>query len=113
FPQRAGAFIFQLKPGVYGQVAGGVQNPLIIYPVAAANGKLEPKTLTDLRNSVKQVAKVYKSMGAYTTYPNADDTDDLLDANLTAFVTTAGALHSQGTCRAAADAKRGVVDTYG
>jgi choline dehydrogenase-like flavoprotein len=113
FQNRSGAFIFQLKPAIYGQVAGDVTNPLVIYPIAARNNKLEPKTLADLKNSVRQVAKVYKSLGAWVTYPNGDDTDDLLEANLTQFVTTAGALHPQGTCRAAANAKRGVVDTYG
>jgi choline dehydrogenase-like flavoprotein len=113
FQNRAGAFIFQLKPAIYGQVAGDVTNPLVLYPIAGKNNKLEPKTLADLVNSVRQVAKVYKSLGAYVTYPNGDDPQAILEQTLTQFVTTAGALHPQGTCRAAANASRGVVDTNG
>lgn len=113
FPNRAGAFIFQLKPAIYGQVTGEATRPLINYPIAGKDNKLEPKTMNDLINSIQQVARVYKSLGAYVTYPNGDDPRFVLEQTLTQFVTTAGALHPQGTCRAAANAKRGVVDTNG
>jgi choline dehydrogenase-like flavoprotein len=113
FRYRAGAYVFQLKPAMYGQVAGDALRPLIFYPVVDKTGKIEPKTLNDLVNSVRQVAAVYKSLGAITTYPNGDDPRFILDSLLTQFVTVTGALHPQGTCRAAANAKRGVVDTNG
>ena len=50
-------------------------------------------------------------MGAITTFPNANDPPDILNQTLTLFVTTSGALHPQGTCRAGASAKNSVVDT--
>jgi choline dehydrogenase-like flavoprotein len=110
YRQRAGAFIFQLKPNMYGRVVGDIDNPIIYYRVADTTGNLEPKTLSDLVASVKQVAAVYKSMGAYTTYPKADDPDFILERTLSQFVTASGALHPQGTCRAGADRATSVVD---
>jgi hypothetical protein len=108
---RAGAFIFQLKPNMYGRVTGDIDNPLIFYQVADKSGNLEPKTMNDLVTSVRQVAKVYKSLGAITTYPNGDDPDFILKRGLSQFVTSSGALHSQSTCRAGASPKNSVVDT--
>lgn len=111
FTQRAGAFIFMLKPNMYGRVVGDVYNPVVYYRVADTTGNLEPYTLSVLMASVKQVASVYKAIGAYTTYPNADDPDFLLKRTLSQFVTSSGALHPQGTCRAGASAANSVVDT--
>lgn len=110
YRQRAGAFIFQLKPNMYGRVSGDIDNPVIYYRVADTSGKLEPKTLSDLVASVKQVAAVYRSLGAYTTYPKTDDPDFILERTLSQFVTSSGALHPQGTCRAGADRATSVVD---
>jgi choline dehydrogenase-like flavoprotein len=111
FRQRAGAFIFQLKPAIYGRVTGDIDNPKIFYPVADTSGKLEPKTLNDLMASVKQVSAVYKSIGAFGTYPRAEDPDFILKNTLSQFVTSSGALHPQSTCRAGASPKTSVVDT--
>ena len=111
FRQRAGAFIFELKPNMHGRVVGDIDNPVIYYRVADATGNLEPKTLSDLVAAVKQVAAVYKSLGAYTTYPKSDDPDFILKRTLSQFVTSSGALHPQGTCRAGASPATSVVDT--
>lgn len=111
FTQRAGAFIFQVKPAISGHVVGDIDNPIIYYPIADTTGNLEPKTLNDLMVSVKQVASVYKSMGAVGTYPKADDPDFILKKTLSQFVTSSGALHPQGTCRAGANKANSVVDT--
>jgi choline dehydrogenase-like flavoprotein len=111
FRQRAGAFIFQTKPAIYGRVSGDIDNPVIYYPIADTTGNLEPKTLGDLVASVNQVAAVYKSIGAYTTYPKTDDPDFIVTKTLSQFVTSSGALHPQGTCRAGASEANSVVDT--
>ena len=108
---RVGAFVFQLKPNMYGQVVGDPLKPVILYRVADKTGKLEPKTLKDLADSVKQVARVYNKIGAITTFPNADDPQFLIEAQITQFVTTAGALHGQGTCRAGKSPQNSVTDT--
>jgi choline dehydrogenase-like flavoprotein len=110
YRQRAGAFIFELKPAITGRVTGDINNPSIFYPIADATGNLEAKTLNDFVLTVRQVASVYKAMGAYTTYPIADQPDFILKQQLSQFVTASGALHPQGTCRAGADPATSVVD---
>lgn len=113
FPQRAGAFIFTLKPDIYGRVIGTVDAPVINYPIANASGLLEPKTLSDLVAGVRQVASVFKQFGAITSFPNPDAPDAILKSGVSLFVTTSGALHPQGTCRAGSKQSNSVVDTNG
>ena len=110
FRSRAGAFIFAMKPDMYGRVSGTVDHPVISYPVATTTGLLEPKTLNDLVAGLKQVWEVYRRMGAYTAFPNPEDPDPILKQQVSLFVTTSGALHPQGTCRAGADPFNSVVD---
>jgi len=111
FRSRAGAFLFELKPAVFGRVVGTVDAPVILYPVVDKTGFLEPKILSDLNAGVRQVAEVYKKMGAIATFPSVESPPDILNQTLTLFVTTSGALHPQGTCRAGKSAKNSVVDT--
>jgi long-chain-alcohol oxidase len=111
FPSRAGAFIFEMKPNVVGRVTGTRELPVISYPVAGPTGILEPKTLREIIAAVRQVATIYKQMGAYSSFPNADYPEHILAQQLSLFVTTSGALHPQGTCRAGASQTNSVVDT--
>lgn len=111
YRSRAGAFIFAMKPDMFGRVSGTVAHPVISYPVATTTGLLEPKTLNDLVAGLRQVWEVYRRMGAYTAFPNPDDPDPILKQQVSLFVTTSGALHPQGTCRAGADPANSVVDT--
>jgi choline dehydrogenase-like flavoprotein len=111
FQQRAGAFLFELKPAIYGRVTGDVGAPIIEYPIVGLDGYLEPKTLADLTAAVLQVGKIYQSIGAIESFPPANLPPAILKQQLTLFVTTSGALHPQGTCRAGASAANSVVDT--
>jgi choline dehydrogenase-like flavoprotein len=113
FRHRAGAFIFAMKPNMYGRVTGSRANPVISYPVATTTGILEDKTMNDLLAGIRQVGDIYKKLGAYTSFPNADDPLPILKQQVSLFVTTSGALHPQGTCRAGADPKNSAVDTNG
>ena len=113
FPSRAGAFIFAMKPNMYGRVAGTRAYPVINYKVADTTGLLEPKTLNDLVTGIRQVDAVYKKLGAYASFPSADDPTPILEQQLSLFVTTSGALHPQGTCRAGSGPDNSVVDTWG
>jgi choline dehydrogenase-like flavoprotein len=113
FPQRAGAFLFQMKPAITGRVAGSRANPVISYPIATTTGLLEPKTLNELIAGIRQVDTVYKKLGAFVSFPSGDDPDPILQQQLSLFVTTSGALHPQGTCRAGANQGNSVVDTWG
>ena len=110
YPQRAGAFLFQLKPNMFGKVVGGTQKPALLYRMADTTGTLEPKILNDFIWGVKQVASVYKKLGAIETFPNPNQPRALLAREISQLVTTAGALHPQSTCRAAATRDLGVVD---
>lgn len=111
--QRAGGFVFAMKPNISGRITGTRANPIILYPIADSTGTLEPKTLSDITAGITQVAQVYESMGAFSVFPNYTDPARVLNQQLTLFVTTSGALHPQGTCRAGADPSNSVVDTYG
>jgi|GEM_PF-3304022 len=111
WPSRAGAFIFTWKPAVYGRVVGTVDNPVISYPVIGKDGLLEPKTLNDLISGIKQVGKVYESLGAYAMFPNPNDPISVLAQQVSLFVSISGALHGQGTCRAGVKQSNSVVDT--
>ncbi len=113
FKHRAGAFIFEMKPNVDGRVTGTRKNPVISYLVGGPYGVLEDKTINDLVLAVRQVGEIYKKMGAYAAFPNADDPDPVLKQQMSLFVTTSGALHPQGTCRAGVDQKSSVVNSYG
>ena len=113
FPSRAGAFIFALKPAIYGRVAGTRANPVISYPIADTTALLEPKTLNDIVTSIRQVDAIYKKLGAYVSFPSADDPTPILEQQLSLFVTTSGALHPQGTCRAGSGPANSVTDTWG
>jgi choline dehydrogenase-like flavoprotein len=111
FRSRAGAFIFAMKPDIHGRVTGTVMDPVISYPIATTTGLLEPKTLSDLTAGLRQVWDVYRRMGAYTAFPNPDDPQPILEQQVSLFVTTSGALHPQGTCRAGAEPVNSVVDS--
>jgi choline dehydrogenase-like flavoprotein len=109
--QRAGAFIFALKPAITGRITGTRANPVILYPIADTTGFLEPKTMNDLIAGITQVAEVYRQIGAFSAFPNPATPLPVLKQQLTLFVTTSGALHPQGTCRAGSSASNSVVDT--
>jgi long-chain-alcohol oxidase len=113
FPHRAGAFIFSMKPNVEGQVTGTRANPVINYPVGTNTGILEDKTMNDLLAGIRNVADVYKKLGAYTIFPNADDPEPILKQQVSLFVTTSGALHPQSSCRAGGSQSNSVVDSWG
>jgi choline dehydrogenase len=109
--QRAGAFIFAMKPAITGQVLGTLQAPVISYPIAQTTGFLEPKTMGDILAAIRQVADIYQSFGAFSAFPNPNTPLAVLKQQLTLFVTTSGALHPQGTCRAGTSQSNSVVDT--
>jgi len=108
--QRAGAFIFAMKPAITGRVVGTREMPVIFYPVADTSGYLEKKTMDDLLLAIGQVSEVYKKMGAFSAFPNPTLPAHVLKQQVSLFVTTSGALHPQGTCRAGANAANSVVD---
>jgi choline dehydrogenase len=110
FKSRSGAFIFEMKPNVKGFVTGSRANPVISYPVAGKNGLLEDKTLNDFILALRQITDVYKKMGAYSSFPNPNDPDPVLKQQMSLFVTTSGALHPQGTCRAGTTKENSVVN---
>ena len=109
--QRAGAFIFAMKPTITGRVLGTRANPVISYPIATNTGILEDKTMNDLLLGVQQVASVYQKLGAFSVFPNPTTPAPVLKQQISLFVTTSGALHPQGTCRAGANQSNSVVDT--
>jgi choline dehydrogenase len=109
--QRAGAFIFGMKPAITGRVTGTRANPIILYPVAGPTGVLEDKTMNDLLAGIRQVSEVYKKMGAFSAFPNPSVPSQVLKQQVTLFVTTSGALHPQGTCRAGSKPENSVVDS--
>jgi long-chain-alcohol oxidase len=111
--QRAGAFIFAMKPAIYGRVVGTRAYPTIIYPIADTSGNLEPTTLKLLLAGVQQVDAVYQSMGAFASWPSTLDPLPILEQQMALVVTTSGALHPQGTCRAGSNPANSVVDTWG
>jgi choline dehydrogenase-like flavoprotein len=113
FRSRAGAFIFAMKPAIYGRIIGTRANPVITYPITNNLGLLEDKTMSDLIAGIKQVGAIYKKVGAFSSYPNGDDPEPILKQQISLFVSTSGALHPQGTCRAGADPKNSAVDTWG
>ena len=49
-------------------------------------------------------------MGAYSSFPNPNDPDPVLKQQMSLFVTTSGALHPQGTCRAGTTKENSVVN---
>ncbi|GAB4109082.1 MAG: GMC family oxidoreductase N-terminal domain-containing protein [Acidobacteriota bacterium] len=110
FRHLAGAFIFEMKPDTSGSISGGVDHPVIHYPVTTPTGVLEPKTMNDILAALRQVWEIYRRMGAYTAFPNPEDPEPILKQQVSLFVTTSGALHPQGTCRAGADPSNSVVD---
>jgi choline dehydrogenase-like flavoprotein len=109
--QRAGAFIFAMKPGITGKVLGTRANPLVTYPVIDQSGYLEPKTMNDLLVGIHQVGEVYKSIGAFSAFPNPNTPLNILKQQITLFGTSAGALHPQGSCRAGASQSNSAVDS--
>ncbi len=113
FRSRVGAFIFAMKPAIYGRITGTRANPVITYPIATNLGLLEDKTSSDLIAGIKQVGAIYKKLGAYASFPNGDDPEPVLKQQIGLFVTTSGALHPQGTCRAGANPGNSAVDTWG
>ncbi|HVY91274.1 MAG TPA: GMC oxidoreductase, partial [Bryobacteraceae bacterium] len=60
---------------------------------------------------IRQVADVYRSIGAFSAFPNPSVPSQVLKQQISLFVTTSGALHPQGTCRAGSDPSNSVVDT--
>jgi choline dehydrogenase-like flavoprotein len=113
FRSRVGAFIFSMKPAIYGRITGTRADPVINYPIANTLGLLEDKTMTDLIAGIKQVGAIYKKLGAFSSFPNGDDPEPILKQQISLFVTTSGALHPQGTCRAGANPGNSAVDTWG
>ena len=113
FRSRVGAFIFAMKPAIYGRISGTIADPVIYYPIATELGGLEDKTWNDLYAGIRQVGAIYKKLGAYSSFPNGDDPVSVLKGQVSLFVTTSGALHPQGTCRAGANQKNSAVDTWG
>jgi len=113
FRSRVGAFIFAMKPAIYGRISGTIADPVIYYPIATELGALEDKTWNDLYTGIRQVGAIYKKIGAYSSFPNGDDPVSVLKGQVSLFVTTSGALHPQGTCRAGASPKNSAVDTWG
>jgi choline dehydrogenase-like flavoprotein len=113
FRSRVGAFIFAMKPAIYGRISGTIADPVIYYPIGTELGVLEDKTWNDLYAGIRQVGAVYKKLGAYSSFPNGDDPVSVLKGQVSLFVTTSGALHPQGTCRAGASPKNSAVDTWG
>jgi len=113
FPQRLGVWIFFLKPNVYGRVLGFVDAPVVKYPMITVDGVPEPKLLGDGLAAVRQVASVFRNMGAIYTDPNTLTSDALLTQSLTLHLPAAGLFHSQGTCRAGSDRATSVVDSNG
>jgi len=111
FPQRAGAFLFNLKPNVKGRVVGGIEGPVIQYYAADSSGLLEPKMLGELAAGARQVWDIYRQMGAIAAFPNPNDPASVFHQSLTLFVVTSGALHPQSTCRAGRSRETSVVDT--
>ncbi len=109
--QRAGAFIFAMKPAITGQVIGTRKTPVINYPIADSSGNLEPKTMSDILVAVRQVADIYKTFGAFSAFPNPNTPLNILKQQLSLFVTTSGALHPQGTCRSGGSQSNSVVDS--
>jgi choline dehydrogenase len=110
---RSGAFIFAMKPTITGRVTGTRANPIISYPIATPTGFLEDKTINDLIGGVQQVAQIYKQFGAYSAFPNPTTPLPVLKQQISLFVTTSGALHPQGTCRAGSNPSNSVVDSNG
>ena len=113
WPQRAGAFIFAMKPAIFGRVVGTRANPIISYPIADTTGTLETKTLNDILAGVQQVDTIYKKLGAFASWPSTDDPLPILKQQMSLVVTTSGALHPQGTCRAGSGPANSVTDTWG
>jgi choline dehydrogenase-like flavoprotein len=113
FRSRVGAFIFEMKPAIYGRITGTRADPVISYPIANTLGLLEDKTMSDLIAGIKQVGAIYKKLGAYSSFPNGDDPEPILKQQVSLFVSTSGALHPQGTCRAGANPGNSAVDTWG
>lgn len=109
--QRAGAFIFAMKPGITGRVTGTRANPIIRYQITDETGVLEKKTMDDLLGGIRQVSEVYKKIGAFSAFPNPSVPSQVLKQQISLFVTTSGALHPQGTCRAGANPGNSVVDS--
>jgi choline dehydrogenase len=109
--QRAGAFIFAMKPAITGRVTGTRAYPIINYPIADTTGFLEPKTMNDLLAGVQQVASVYEKVGAFSCFPNPNTPLPVLKQQISLFVTTSGALHPQGTCQAGSTQSNSVVDS--
>ncbi len=111
FRERAGAFLFALKPAVEGRVIGNVGAGAILYPIASRDGILEPKLMSDFLAGVRQVGEIFNEMGAITAFPNPNQPEEQLKQQATLLVTTAGALHPQSTCRAGSGPENSVVDT--
>src|SRR5260370_41501561 len=88
--QRAGAFIFAMKPVITGRVSGSVDAPVISYPIATPTGNLGDQTLNDLLPRIRQVAPVYKKIRAFTSFPNPDTPDPGLKQPSRPFGATSG-----------------------
>ena len=110
FRSRSGAFIFEMKPGIEGRVTGTRANAVISYPIATTTGLLEDKTINEFILALRQVTDIYKKMGAYSSFPNPNDPDPVLKQQMSLFVTTSGALHPQGSCRAGTTKENSVVN---
>src|SRR5262249_32298545 len=70
FRSRVGAFIFAMKPAIYGRISGTIADPVIYYPIANELGVIAAKTWNDLSAGSRQVGAIYKKIGAYSSFPN-------------------------------------------
>jgi len=111
YRERCGAWIFHLKPNMFGRVIGNVDNPVVRYPMVDTSGRLEPKILKETVATIRQVGQIFRKMGATIVLPNPDAPNDILEPDVSLRMTGAGLFHSQGTCRAGADRKNSVVDS--
>lgn len=111
FPQMVGAFVFHLKPSITGRVVGRVETPVVRYFMVDGSGRLDPKILSDLMASVRQVGEVYRRMGAVAVLPSPNVPTNLLVADLTLRTPATGIFHPLGTCRAGRSPETSVVDS--
>ena len=111
FRARVGASLFEVRAGVQGRVAGEATNPVVLYPILDTTGKPEPKTRADLVAAIRQVGAIYRSIGAISTIPNGNDPQFVLEGTLGQILSITGGSQPLGSCRAAADRSRGVVNS--
>jgi len=61
FRSRVGAFIFAMKPAIYGRITGTRANPVINYPIATPSLCSRTRPMNDLIAGIKQVGPSTRS----------------------------------------------------